>query len=330
MTHLDYRLTVAPMMDWTDRHCRFFHRLIAPSALLYTEMITTGAILHGDLHRLLSFNAEEHPVALQIGGSEPADLAQAARIGASWGYDEINLNCGCPSERVQKGAFGACLMREPDLVADSIKAMQDAVTIPVTVKHRIGVDDQDDYGFVRDFVGKLHAVGCRVFIVHARSAILKGLSPKENREIPPLRMSVVRQLKRDFSDATFVANGGIQTVAQSLELLVPAEDTALPAADGVMLGRAAYHDPWVLRDIAAALGHSNLPSSRESILPALQRYFEDQLDQGVAPKHMTRHWHGLFHGQPGARVWRREICEGKLGPLELFEQLMVSARSSAY
>lgn len=316
-----YRLTVAPMMDWTDRHCRFFHRLIAPSALLYTEMITTGAILHGDLHRLLDFDNAEHPVALQIGGSEPADLARAARIGASWGYDEINLNCGCPSERVQKGAFGACLMREPDLVADGVKAMQDAVTIPVTVKHRIGVDNQDDYGFVRDFVGKLTAVGCRVFIVHARSAILKGLSPKENREIPPLRMSVVRQLKRDFPDAVIVANGGIQTVSDSLHLLMPAQADSLPAVDGVMLGRTAYHDPWVLREIAAALGQANLPSTRESILPALQNYFELQLGKGVAAKHMTRHWHGLFHGQPGARRWRREICEGKIGPLALFEAL---------
>ena len=333
-----YRLTVAPMMDWTDRHCRFFHRLIAPSALLYTEMITTGAILHGDLHRLLGFDQAEHPVALQIGGSEPADLAQAARIGASWGYDEINLNCGCPSERVQKGAFGACLMREPDLVADGVKAMQDAVTIPVTVKHRIGVDDQDDYGFVRDFVGKLYAVGCRVFIVHARSAILKGLSPKENREIPPLKMSVVRQLKRDFPDAVIVANGGIQTVEASLHLLMPSEEghlapsdeDHLPAVDGVMLGRAAYHDPWVLREIAAALGQTNLPSTRESILPALQDYFETQLAQGVIAKHMTRHWHGLFHGQPGARLWRREICEGKMGPLELFESLSAAfAQASA-
>ena len=326
----DYRLTVAPMMDWTDRHCRFFHRLIAPSALLYTEMITTGAILHGDLHRLLDFDTAEHPVALQIGGSEPADLAQAARIGASWGYDEINLNCGCPSERVQKGAFGACLMREPDLVADGVKAMQDAVTVPVTVKHRIGVDDQDDYGFVRDFVGKLYAVGCRVFIVHARSAILKGLSPKENREIPPLKMSVVRQLKRDFPDAIIVANGGIQTVDQSLAILTPSHADQLPAADGVMLGRAAYHDPWVLRDIAAALGEINLPTSRESILPALQDYFEAQRRKGVVAKHMTRHWHGLFHGQPGARLWRREICEGKMGPLELFESLSAAfAQSSA-
>ncbi len=326
---LDYRLTVAPMMDWTDRHCRFFHRLIAPSALLYTAMITTGAILHGDLHRLLDFNSDEHPVALQIGGSEPADLAQAARIGASWGYDEINLNCGCPSERVQKGAFGACLMREPDLVADGIKAMQDAVSLPVTVKHRIGVDDQNDYGFVRDFVGKLYAIGCRVFIVHARSAILKGLSPKENREIPPLKMSVVRQLKKDFPDAIFVANGGIQTVTQSLALLAADPENQLPAADGVMLGRAAYHDPWVLRDIAAALGYTDLPSTRESILPALQHYFEDRLREGVAPKHMTRHWHGLFHGQPGARVWRREICEGKIGPLAQFDQLTATARSLA-
>jgi len=328
-------------MDWTDRHCRFFHRLIAPTALLYTEMITTGAILHGDLHRLLDFDPAEHPVALQIGGSEPHDLAKAAKVGAQWGYDEINLNCGCPSERVQKGAFGACLMREPDLVADGIRAMQDAVDIPVTVKHRIGVDDQDDYGFVRDFVGRLYDVGCRVFVVHARSAILKGLSPKENREIPPLKMPVVRMLKRDFPLATIVANGGIQSVAQVAELFsIDDANDNLPAVDGVMLGRSAYHDPWVLHDIAQWMRQS-MPSSascsamdvsmmngvhqRQDILPALERYFEAQSSRGVPPKHMTRHWHGLFHGQPGARVWRREICEGKQGPLSLYRQLVSRA-----
>ena len=293
-------------MDWTDRHCRFFHRLIAPSALLYTEMITTGAILHGDLNRLLDFNAAEHPVALQLGGSEPDDLAKAAKVGAQWGYDEINLNCGCPSERVQRGAFGACLMREPDLVADGVRAMQDAVDIPVTVKHRIGVDDQNDYGFVRDFVGRLFDVGCRVFIVHARSAILKGLSPKENREIPPLNMSVVRQLKQDFPEAIIVANGGIHGLAQVVELM--AADGALPAVDGVMLGRAAYHDPWVLHEIDQWISNAFAdasPKQRADILPPLEDYFQKQVRLGVPPKHMTRHWHGLFHGQPGARVWRR-------------------------
>lgn len=332
------------MMDWTDRHCRFFHRLIAPNALLYTEMITTGAILHGDLHRLLDFSDEEHPVALQIGGSEPADLAKAAKVGAQWGYDEINLNCGCPSERVQRGAFGACLMREPDLVADGIRAMQDAVDIPVTVKHRIGVDDQNEYSFVRDFVGRLYDVGCRVFIVHARSAILKGLSPKENREIPPLRMSIVRQLKHDFPDATIVANGGIQQLAQVSDLLAP--DGVMPSVDGVMLGRAAYHDPWVLHEIdrwisrtfsdaamdAKSMGlepaiqaSSDEPRQRADVLPALEAYFQGQSRLGVPAKHMTRHWHGLFHGQPGARVWRREICEGKVGPLSLYQQLISRA-----
>lgn len=285
-------------------------------------MITTGALLHGDLHRLLDFDASEHPVALQIGGSEPAELAQAARIGAQWGYDEINLNCGCPSERVQKGAFGACLMLEPHLVADGVKAMQDAVPTPVTVKHRIGVDHHDGYAFVRDFVGILHATGCRVFIVHARSAILKGLSPKENREIPPLRMPTVRMLKRDFPDATFIANGGIDSVAKANAIL--GEDDQGPAADGVMIGRAAYHDPWLLHDLQQVLmpQQDAMPRQRADVLARLQLYFEQQVSQGVAARHMTRHWHGLFHGQPGARSWRREICEGNLGPLALFNKLM--------
>lgn len=329
-----YTLCVAPMMDWTDRHCRFFHRLIAPQARLYTEMITTGAILHGDLNKLLDFDASEHPLALQLGGSEPADLAQAARIGERWGYDEINLNCGCPSERVQKGAFGACLMREPAVVADCLKAMMDTVSAPVTVKHRIGVDDQNDYSFVRDFVGALHAVGCRVFIVHARGAILKGLSPKENREIPPLRMEVVRQLKCDFPDAVFVANGGIASVAQAMDLVADLAPQA--GIDGVMVGRAAYHDPWLLHEMALALfgtENSRLGGApimqRQDILVPLQAYFESQCVKGVAAKHMTRHWHGLFHGQPGARLWRREICEGRRGPLELYEALLAKKTSGS-
>jgi len=315
-----HRLCVAPMMDWTDRHCRFFHRLLAPNALLYTEMITTGAILHGDLDRLLGHHPSEHPVALQLGGSEPNDLARAAKIGAEWGYDEINLNCGCPSERVQKGAFGACLMREPALVADCVQAMREAVSVPVTVKHRIGVDSEDSYAFVARFVSQLMAVGCTVFMVHARSAILKGLSPKENREIPPLRYSIVRQLKRDFPEATFVVNGGIVSVEQVRVLMAPAQAQepeqqsalALPGLDGVMIGRAAYHDPWLLRELDATLfgEDARRPHDRTSVISPLADYFDAQRLQGVPPKTMARHWHGLFHGQPGARHWRRSMSEG--------------------
>ncbi|NBT34417.1 MAG: tRNA dihydrouridine(20/20a) synthase DusA [Betaproteobacteria bacterium] len=319
-------LCVAPMMDWTDRHCRFFHRLIAPHALLYSEMITTGAILFGDRERLLGFHPDEHPVALQLGGSEPEDLARAARIGEEWGYDEINLNCGCPSERVQRGAFGACLMREPKLVAQCIEAMREVVDIPVTVKHRLGVDDQTDYGFVRDFVGALYEAGCRVFLVHARSAVLKGLSPKENREIPPLRMQMVRELKREFPAATIVANGGIASVEQVDGLL--RADGTLPGLDGVMLGRAAYHDPWLLRALDGIL--FSAPSfaypTRESVLAPLEDYFHREVSRGVQPKSMTRHWHGLFHGQAGARAWRRQICEG-LSPVTAFESALREART---
>jgi tRNA-dihydrouridine synthase A len=231
------------MMDWTDRHCRFFHRQLSRRTRLYTEMVTTGAVLHGDLQRLLGFDPAEQPVALQLGGSEPADLARSARIGADMGYAEVNLNCGCPSERVQRGAFGACLMREPALVADCIRAMQDAVPVPVTVKHRVGIGREEPYAFVRDFVGALHAVGCRVFVVHARNAWLEGLSPKENREVPPLRYAVVHRLKADFPEATFVLNGGLQTLAAAL-----AETQGL---DGAMIGRAAYHDPWLLAEADA-------------------------------------------------------------------------------
>ena len=233
------------MIDVTDRHCRYFHRLLARGRL-YTEMITTGALLHGNVARHLDFDEAEHPVALQLGGSEPDALAQCARLGRQWGYDEINLNCGCPSERVQRGAFGACLMAEPDLVADCIKAMQDAVDIPVTVKHRLGLDYDDSYAFVRDFVGKIHDTGCRVFIAHARNAVLKGLSPKDNREIPPLRYDVVARLKRDFPDSVFVLNGGLADAAQSVG--------AAAEFDGVMLGRAAWHTPRVLSEVALALG----------------------------------------------------------------------------
>jgi tRNA-dihydrouridine synthase A len=233
-----WRLSVAPMMDWTDRHCRVLHRLLTRHTRLYTEMVTTGALLHGDVARHLDFSAVEHPVALQLGGSEPDDLAACAKLAQQWGYDEVNLNCGCPSERVQRGAFGACLMAEPALVRDGVKAMLDAVSIPVTVKHRIGIDRGESYDFVRDFVGTVAESGCTVFIVHARNAWLKGLSPKENREVPPLRYETVHRLKRDFPGLTLVLNGGVNAdavIADQLQQL-----------DGVMIGRHAYHEPWAM------------------------------------------------------------------------------------
>src|SRR5215217_1961059 len=252
------RLSVAPMMDWTDRHCRMFHRRITRHAWLYTEMVTTGALLHGDVPRHLDFDETEHPVALQLGGSEPADLAKCARLGAEWGYDEINLNCGCPSERVQRGAFGACLMAEPKLVADCVKAMVDAVDVPVTVKHRIGIDKGESYEFVRDFVGTVAQAGCSVFSVHARNAWLKGLSPKENREVPPLRYGMVQRLKQEFPHLTLCVNGGITTDAQVAD--------QLRGLDGVMVGREAYHNPWWLASWDADFfGASPQPLTREEV-----------------------------------------------------------------
>ncbi len=290
------------MMDWTDRHCRYFHRQLSRRARLYTEMVTTGALLQGDPRRHLLFDDAEHPVALQVGGSEPDELAQAARLAARWGYDEINLNCGCPSERVQRGSFGACLMAEPDLVADCVKAMQDAVDLPVTVKHRIGVDECEDYGFVRDFVGALAAVGCRVFIVHARSAWLKGLSPKENREVPPLRPEVVQRLKAEFPDLVFVLNGGIQSL--------DAAAGSLASADGVMLGRAAYHDPWLLAGVDRRLfGGQDPPRSREAVVARMTDYLRREAGAGTAPRHVVRHMLGLYQGVRGARAWRRRLSD---------------------
>ena len=290
------------MMDWTDRHCRVFHRQLSCRARLYTEMVTTGALLHGDVPRHLDFDPREHPVALQLGGSEPQDLARGARLGERWGYDEINLNCGCPSERVQRGAFGACLMAEPRLVADCVKAMADAVAIPVTVKHRIGLDRGEDYGFVRDFVGTLFEAGCRVFIVHARNAWLKGLSPKENREVPPLRYDVVAQLKRDFADATIVLNGGVTTLAQARQVL--------DQVDGVMLGRAAYHDPYLLAGVDPQLfGDSEPAPSRAEVVQRMAGYLAQQAAQGVPPRHVLRHMLGLYHGQRGGRHWRRLLSD---------------------
>ncbi|MYM35611.1 tRNA dihydrouridine(20/20a) synthase DusA [Duganella sp. FT94W] len=302
------RLSVAPMMDWTDRHCRVFHRHISKHTWLYTEMVTTGALVYGDVERHLRFNEEEHPVALQLGGSDPADLATSAKLGEKWGYDEINLNCGCPSERVQKGAFGACLMAEPQLVADCVKAMRDAVSIDVTVKHRIGIDDVQSYDFVRDFVGKVAEAGCKTFIVHARNAILKGLSPKENREIPPLKYDYAYQLKRDFPDFEIIINGGIKTEAEI--------DEHLRHLDGVMLGREAYHNPFVMATFDQRYyGDSRAPKTREQVLEAMVPYIQAQLAQygplGLKLNSITRHMLGIMTGLPGARAFRQILSDSK-------------------
>jgi len=298
----DWRFCVAPMMDWTDRHCRYFFRLISRRARLYTEMITAPALVHGDVPRHLDFDPAEHPVALQLGGSDPAALAQAARLGERWGYAEINLNCGCPSERVQTGSFGACLMAEPALVADCVRAMRDAVSVPVTVKHRIGLDANDDYAFVRDFVGTVAEAGCDVFIVHARNAVLKGLSPRENREIPPLRYEVVRELKRDFSGLTFVLNGGLadwETIERELA-----------SVDGVMLGRAAYHDPWILAQVDARLfAEAGPAATREEVMHRLSAYAARQIAQGTSLRAIARHVLGLYHGVRGGRRFRQLLSD---------------------
>jgi len=290
------------MMDWTDRHCRYFLRQCAPHARLYTEMITTGALLHGDVARHLDFDAAEHPVAAQLGGSEPDELAACARMVEAAGYDEVNLNIGCPSERVQRGAFGACLMAEPELVADCVRAMRAGVSIPVTVKHRIGIDKVDSYDFVAKFVAAVAAAGCTTFIVHARNAVLKGLTPKENREIPPLRYEVVHRLKRDFPALIFVINGGLADWA--------AIEARLAEVDGVMLGRAAYHQPWVLAEADARLyGDGLLPKSRADVARAMAAYAARQVREGVALRHITRHILGLYHHAPRARLWRRMLSD---------------------
>ena len=305
-----WRLSVAPMLDWTDRHCRYFHRLLSKNALLYTEMVTTGALLHGDVARHLRFNAEEHPLALQLGGSEPAELAHCARLGEQWGYDEINLNCGCPSERVQRGSFGACLMAEPQLVADCVKAMVDAVSVPVTVKHRIGIDKSESYEFVRDFVGAVAEAGCATFIVHARNAWLKGLSPKENREVPPLRYEIVQRLKREFPRLTIVVNGGITTSAQVAE--------QLQQLDGVMLGREAYHNPWWLASWDEQFyGATPSTLTREAVELQMVEYMRRiAAEDGTLWYAVARHMLGLRHGLPGARRWRQVWSDHKLKGLD--------------
>jgi tRNA-dihydrouridine synthase A len=295
-----YRLCVAPMMDWTDRHCRFFHRLLAPHARLYTEMVHAHAVIHGDRGRLLGFDPSEHPVALQLGGSEPAELAEAARIGADFGYDEANLNVGCPSDRVQSGRFGACLMREPERVAACVAAMRAAVGVPVTVKCRLGVDDQDEDADLDRFVGAVAGAGCTTFVVHARKAWLKGLSPKENREIPPLVWPRVQRLKHEHPELTIVLNGGLAAI--------DAMRTQLAWADGVMLGRVAYHEPYVLAQAEHGLFGIALPA-REAILARMEPYARAHLARGERLHHVTRHLVGLFQHQYGARTWRRILSE---------------------
>jgi tRNA-dihydrouridine synthase A len=297
------------MMDWTDRHCRYLHRLLSKHTLLYTEMVTTGALTHGSVQRHLRFNAEEHPVALQLGGSDAAELASAARLGEQWGYDEINLNCGCPSDRVQRGAFGACLMAEPQTVADGVKAMVDAVSIPVTVKHRIGIDRVESYDFVRDFVGTVSEAGCGVFLVHARNAWLDGLSPKENREIPPLRYELAHRLKQNFPQLTFAINGGFTTNAQIAE--------HLSAVDGVMVGREAYHNPWVLTGWDEAFfGAAPSTVTREAVEEQMVAYMERAfLEDGCPWYAIARHMLGLRHGLRGARRWRQVWSDHRLKPL---------------
>ena len=299
---LDHRLSVAPMMDVTDRHCRFFLRQITRRTLLHTEMITTGALLHGNIDRHLRFHPEEHPLALQLGGSEPDALAQCARIAATYGYDEINLNVGCPSERVQRGAFGACLMAEPELVADCVKAMQDAAPLPVTVKHRIGIGRSEDYDFMRRFVEPVARAGCDTFIVHARNAILHGLSPKQNREIPPLRYDFVTRLKRDHPELGIVINGGLRTWGEV--------DAQLAAVDGVMLGRAAESDPWMLAqaDSHVFADASRLPT-RAAVVEAVAEYAAAEVRTGTPLRHIVRHLHGLYRGRPVARRWRQMLSD---------------------
>jgi tRNA-dihydrouridine synthase A len=313
------------MLDWTDRFYRRFARELSSQTWLYTEMVNTGAILHGDKMRHLRFDASEHPVALQLGGSEPADLARCAKIAEDWGYDEVNLNVGCPSERVQSGSFGACLMLEPSLVADGVKAMRDACAIDVTVKHRIGIDKIEDYGFVCDFVGQIADAGCTTFIVHARNAILKGLSPKENRDIPPLKYDYAYQLQRDFPQLEIIINGGITTLAQSL--------THLEHVQGVMVGREAYHNPWILTEVDHLIyGQPQRELTRRGAMENLRSFVEEELASGTPLRFIARHILGLYQGQYGARQWRRMLSDATLlknADWGLIEQALNQIEASA-
>lgn len=305
------RFAVAPMIDWTDRHCRFFHRLLSQHALLYTEMITTGAILHGDRERCLGFNPQEHPVALQLGGNQPQALAECAAIGADYGYDEINLNVGCPSDRVQNGRFGACLMAEPELVARCVATMRARVSIPVTVKTRLGIDHYDDYAFLKTFIEHVAQAGCEHVILHARTAWLKGLSPKENRDIPPLQYDKVYRLKHEFSKLNISINGGIKDFEQA--------DQHLSQVDGVMLGRAIYHNPYLLTEVDRRYyGATTPPQSRADIITQLLPYLEHQLALTGRIEHVTRHIIGLWHSLPGSRHLRQQLSDNTLSSTEKF------------
>ena len=296
-----YKVLVAPMMDWTDRHCRYFMRLLSPNALLYTEMVTAAAIHHGDFETLLAFDGAERPVALQVGGSDPGLMAEAARRGAEFGYHEININVGCPSDRVQSGQFGACLMANPRVVADCVEAMQREVELPITVKTRIGIDDEDSYGFLRQFVDTVRAAGCSKFIVHARIAILDGLSPKENRSVPPLKYERVYRLKEDLPELEIVLNGGITSTEQV--------DEVLQHVDAVMIGRQAYQDPYFLAQLESHFDPRLPIPDRRTVVESMLPYIEEELARGERLGRMARHMLGLFTGMPGARAWRRHISE---------------------
>ncbi len=307
------------MLDWTDRHYRYFARLISKNALLYTEMITTGALIYGDRDRYLQFNEQENPLAIQLGGSNPEELARCAKMAEDWGYDEVNLNVGCPSDRVQNNMIGACLMGHPQLVADCIASMQNAVSIPVTVKHRIGIDDQDSYESLHHFVSTIAGTGCSTFIVHARKAILQGLSPKENREIPPLKYNVAYQLKKDFPELEIIVNGGIKTIDECT--------THLTHLDGVMVGREAYQNPWLLSEIDQTLyGASPNTLTRHDIMEMMLPYIEQELANGSYLGHITRHILGLFHSMPGGRKFRRYLSENVHKPganIEVVKQALL-------
>lgn len=302
LIHSGRRFCVAPMLDLTDRHARYFLRLISHHAWLYTEMVTTGALLHGDHHRHLAYNQAEHPLALQLGGSDPSDMARCARMAEDYGYDEVNINVGCPSDRVRNGQFGACLMASPELVAECVDAMRASASIPVTIKARIGIDDQDEYETLQNFVQVNKDAGCEIFIIHARKAWLKGLSPKENREVPPLNYERVYQLKKDFPELEFIINGGLtdlDTAQQQLDFV-----------DGVMLGRAAYHQPWLLSEVDQRFYNDAHPvPSRRDVVEQMFPYIQQELQDGGQLKYITRHMLGLFHGLPGARHWRRLLSE---------------------
>ena len=300
LTH--HAFSIAPMLDWTDRHCRFFHRLLSKQALLYTEMVTTGALIHGDHQRFLNYHPTEHPLVLQVGGSHPRELAACCKMAEDYGYDEVNLNLGCPSDRVQNGRFGACLMAEPELVATCIAAMISATALPITAKCRIGIDERDSYPELHYFIDTLAKAGCCTFVIHARKAWLSGLSPKQNREVPPLRYDIVYQLKNDFPALQFILNGGVTDLAQV--------DSLLTQLDGVMMGREAYQNPYVLATVDQQVFGTQTPvPTREEIIMQLLPYVCEQLSQGVRLNSVTRHVLGLFHGQPGARAWRRYLSE---------------------